>query len=132
MADVEFKAALLSQLKTIGLELILDAFGSGPSSLTRLRQFPLDALKIDRSLIGEMQADRVVHEVVELIITVAHRMNLKVIADGMELPKQLDQLRAWGCELGQGHLFAPALDANAAEQYLQQQGAETRASGAGR
>ena len=74
-----------------------------------LRQFPVDALKIDRSLVREMQNDRGACDMVEVIITLAHKMNLPVIAQGIETARQLERLGELGCEFGQGYYFSPSL-----------------------
>jgi diguanylate cyclase (GGDEF)-like protein/PAS domain S-box-containing protein len=130
MGNAELAMTVLSQLKALGIGTILDDFGSGRSSLSRLRRFSVDALKIDRSLIQEMLADRSACDIVELIITLAHKLNRRVIAKGIESTKQLDRLRDMGCELGQGHWFSPALEAKAADQLLRQGGRlETCAAG---
>jgi diguanylate cyclase (GGDEF)-like protein/PAS domain S-box-containing protein len=118
MANAEFTVTMLSQFKAMGIGLILDDFGSGRSSLSSLRRFSVEALKIDRSLIQEILADRSACDIVELIITLAHKLRLRVIAKNIESTKQFDRLRELGCELGQGHCFSPALDAKAAEQLL--------------
>ncbi|HET6175304.1 MAG TPA: GGDEF domain-containing phosphodiesterase [Candidatus Sulfotelmatobacter sp.] len=104
-ADPKLTVTVLSHLKHMGIGAILDDFGIGSASLRGLWQFPVDALKIDRSLIMEMQTDRASSDVVELIITLAHKMNLRVIAEGIETPRQVERLRELGCELGQGYYF---------------------------
>jgi len=119
-ADPKLTANALSQLKRLRVGVILDDFGTGNSSLSGLRQFPVDALKIDRSLIAGMLSDRATAETVELIILLAHKLKLKVIAEGIETIRQLDYLYAQGCDLGQGHLFSPPVDAKAAEELLRQ------------
>jgi diguanylate cyclase (GGDEF)-like protein/PAS domain S-box-containing protein len=130
MQDAQFKEALLSQLKALGMGLILDDFGSGSSSLSQLRHFPVDALKIDRSLISDLLADRGAGSIVDAIVTVAHKMNLQVMAEGIENAKQLERLLALGCDYGQGRFFSKPLAAKDAEQLIQQQ--RSHASGAAR
>jgi EAL domain-containing protein (putative c-di-GMP-specific phosphodiesterase class I) len=93
---------VLSHLKHLGIGVILDDFGTGATSLRGLRQFPLDALKIDRSLVREMQTDRATSDIVELITALAHKMNLKVIAEGIETLRQTEQLLQLGCSMGKG------------------------------
>jgi len=87
---------VLSHLKHFGIGTVLDDFGTGSTSLVGLKQFPVDALKIDRSLIREMQTDRSASDIVELIILLAHKMNLKVIAEGIETLRQLERLSRTG------------------------------------
>ena len=130
-ADPKLTAAVLSHLKRLRVGVILDDFGTGNSSLSGLRQFPVDALKIDRSLINGMLTDRATFDTVELIIVLAHKLKLKVIAEGIEAPRQLDHLRALGCDLGQGYLFSQPVEAKAAEELLRQQNPLPRAKVAG-
>ena len=117
-ADAKLSANVLSQLKQLRVGVVLDGFGTGISSLSGLRLLEVQALKIGRSLVGGMLVDRAARDLVELIILLAHKLKLKVIAEGIESAKQLDQLRQLGCELGQGHLFSQPVEAKAAEQLL--------------
>jgi diguanylate cyclase (GGDEF)-like protein/PAS domain S-box-containing protein len=130
MADVRLTASVLSQVRQLGLGITLDGYGTGQSSLHHLRQFPVDALKIDRSLIGELLASRGPCDTAELIITLAHKLGLKVVAEGIETAKQLERLRELGCDLGQGHLFSLPLEAEEARQFLGQQQARGKGAGA--
>lgn len=119
-ADIKLTATVLSHLKHLRVGVILDDFGTGNSSLSVLRQLPLDALKIDRSLISGMLTDRATCDTVELIIVLAHKLKLKVIAEGIEASRQLDHLHKMGCDLGQGYLFSQPVEAKAAEELLRQ------------
>ncbi len=130
-ADAKLTATVLSHLKQLRVGVTLDDFGTGNSSLSGLRQFPVEALKIDPSLVNGMLADRETCETVELIILLAHKLKLKVIAEGIESSKQFDHLRALGCELGQGHFFSPPVEAKAAEELLRQPMPVLRAKVAG-
>jgi diguanylate cyclase (GGDEF)-like protein/PAS domain S-box-containing protein len=113
-SDQKLTAMVLSQLKQLRVGVILDDFGSGNSSLNALRQFPIEALKIDRGLIAALLLDRGALETVELILLLARKLKLKVIAEGIESAKQLEHLLALGCDLGQGYLFSQPLEAKAA------------------
>ncbi len=130
-ADPKLTVTVLTHLKHLGIGVIMDDFGIGASSLRGLWQFPLDALKIDRSLVREIQVDRAATEIVEMIITLASKLNLKVIAEGIETGKQVEQLRQLGCEFGQGYYFSQPVEAKAALQLMRQQLAPTRVTGAG-
>jgi diguanylate cyclase (GGDEF)-like protein/PAS domain S-box-containing protein len=130
-ADPKLTVTVLSHLKHMGMGIILDDFGIGSSSLSGLRHFPVDALKIDRSLIREMQADRTVCDMVEVIIALAHKFNLRVIAEGIETARQVELLQAFGCELGQGYYFSQPLESKAALQFVRQKVAPSRGVGAG-
>ena len=131
LADPRLTVTVLTHLKHFGIGVVLDDFGTGSTSLVKLREFPVDALKIDRSLIREMQADRSTSDIVGLIIELAHKMGMKVIAEGIETPRQVERLLELGCEFGQGYYFSQPMDAKAALQFLRQQLASPRASGAG-
>jgi diguanylate cyclase (GGDEF)-like protein/PAS domain S-box-containing protein len=117
-ADPRVTVTVLTQLKHLGIGVILDDFGTGNSSLIGLRQFPVDALKIDRSLISEMLADRGTRDTVDLIIVLGHKLKLKVIAEGIETTQQFELLCELGCDLGQGYLFSQPVAAEAAGQLL--------------
>jgi len=128
-ADPRLSVTVLSHLKHMGIGIILDDFGKGSTSLRGLRQFPVDALKIDLSLIREMQSDRAAADIIELIITLAHKMKLNVIAEGVESVAQINRLLELGCEYGQGYYFSQPMGAKAAQEFMRQQAAR---AGAGR
>ena len=130
-ADPKLTITVLSHLKHLGIGTVLDDFGTGSMSLVGLTHFPVHALKIDRSLIREMQSDRSAGDVVELIMTLAHKMKMKVIAEGIESARQLDRLIELGCAYGQGYFFSQPLEAKAALIFMRQQISSVRKSGAG-
>ena len=130
-ADPKLSVTVMAHLKHMGLGLILDNFGVGAASLRALRQFPVDTLKIDRSLVREMQADRSASDMVELIITLAHKMNLRVIAEGIETARQFERLRELGCEFGQGYYFSQPLEATAMGAFLRENVPVAKGAGAG-
>jgi EAL domain-containing protein (putative c-di-GMP-specific phosphodiesterase class I) len=118
MSDPLKAASIFSQLKDLGIRLSIDDFGTGHSSLGRLRGFPVDTLKIDRSFIRGMEQDVENLEVARLIITLAHHLHLKVIAEGIETPGQRIYLEQFGCEFGQGYLFSRPVDHHTIENLL--------------
>jgi diguanylate cyclase (GGDEF)-like protein/PAS domain S-box-containing protein len=120
-ADPKLTVTVFSHLKHMGIGVILDDFGIGSSSLSGLRHFPVDALKIDRTLVTEMQTDKTAADMVEVIITLARKMNLRVIAEGIETARQVERLGELGCEYGQGYYFSQPLEPKAALQFLRQQ-----------
>jgi diguanylate cyclase (GGDEF)-like protein/PAS domain S-box-containing protein len=130
-ADPKLTVTVLSYLKHLGIGVILDDFGTGNSSLSGLRQFPVEALKIDRSLIDGMLADRATCDTVDLIILMTRKLKLKVIAEGIETSKQLERLRELGCSLGQGYLFSQPVEAEAAGKLLREPSAVLHAKMAG-
>ena len=112
-------AKVLWQLRNLGVQLSIDDFGTGYSSLGRLYHFPIDGLKIDRTFVSGMaNAPENLH-IVETIVTLAHKLELDVTAEGVETADQLAQLRALQCEYGQGNFFSLPLDSQAVELLLQ-------------
>jgi diguanylate cyclase (GGDEF)-like protein/PAS domain S-box-containing protein len=99
-------AAVVDELHDLGLTLSIDDFGTGYSSLAYLKRFPVDWLKLDRSLIGDLGSDPREAEVVHAVIELARCLGLVVVAEGIETSAQLDELRALGCSCGQGYLLA--------------------------
>jgi diguanylate cyclase (GGDEF)-like protein/PAS domain S-box-containing protein len=130
MADPKLTSTVLSQLRSLGVRVILQEFGTGHFSLRELRHFPVAAMKIDQPLVHELLADSDSSHIVELIITLAQKMNARVIAEGVETAKHLDRLLELGCQFGQGYLFSPPVDAGGAEKLLSRQNAQVQASGA--
>ena len=130
-ADAKLTATVLSHLKQLRVGVIVDDFGTGILSLSGLRQLAPEALKIDRSLVGGMLVDRGAREVVEMIMLLAHKLKLRVIAEGVESTRQLDQLRQLGCQMGQGYLFSPAVEPKAAEELLRRRNPVSRAKAIG-
>ena len=118
MADPERSKHLLARLKGLGISVSIDDFGTGHSSLSRLRRFPVDVVKIDRSFITHMDSDEEARKIVHLIIDFAHTVNLKVIAEGVENTAHRDQLKIMGCEYGQGYFFSRPVDQEGVERLL--------------
>jgi EAL domain-containing protein (putative c-di-GMP-specific phosphodiesterase class I) len=114
-------SVMLEQLKALGVQLSIDDFGTGYSSLARLHQLPIDTLKIDRSFVSRMGDDAESLEIVRTIITLAHSLAMDVIAEGIEMPQELEQLRSLQCEYGQGYFFSKPVDSNAAGELLTKQ-----------
>lgn len=130
MSNPDLTAAVLSQLKRLELTTAIDNFGTGTLSLAALRQFPVDLLKIDRLVVMNMLADRSSHDLVDLILTIARKLNSRVLAQGIEKPAQLEHLRAFGCHLAQGYFFAPPLELVAAQRFLRELTRSPKAAGA--
>jgi PAS domain S-box-containing protein len=118
MGDPKITARIFSQLKDLGVRLSIDDFGTGHSSLSRLRGFPVDVLKIDRSFTRSIETDLESREIAHLIVTLAHHLNLKVIAEGIETPGQEARLQEFGCEFGQGYFYSPPVDREALHKLL--------------
>lgn len=94
-----------------GVKLALDDFGTGFASLTHLKQFPIDLIKIDRHFVRDLQVDPEDGAIVEAILGLARALGLQVVAEGVETSAQRDFLAALGCKYGQGYLFGPAVPA---------------------
>ncbi len=112
--------AALEKLRQLGLQLLVDDFGVGYSSLSYVQQFPIDTIKIDRIFVNRLQDGEARRaEIVQTIIQLAHELQLGTIAEGIETPQQLLQLKALSCEYGQGWLFSKAQGKEAIERILQ-------------
>jgi len=118
MADAERSAAVLAQLKALGVGLDIDDFGTGYSSLSRLQAFRVDTLKIDRAFVSRMDSDPETHGIVRIIVMLAHNLGIKVVAEGVETELQLDMLRDLGCERAQGYLFSKPADQETISKLL--------------
>ncbi|MCE9579401.1 MAG: bifunctional diguanylate cyclase/phosphodiesterase, partial [Deltaproteobacteria bacterium] len=112
MNDVARTAAVLSELRAMGVRLAIDDFGTGYSSLAYLTRFAIDALKIDRSFVDNVTLDEERATVTRAIVTLGHHLGLEVVAEGVETVEQLAFLTAIGCDLAQGYLLGrPAVAA---------------------
>ena len=119
MEDAASGAAMLKQLKEIGVQLSIDDFGTGYSSLSYLHRFPFDILKIDRSFVTRMVTDKESRSIVQTIIRLASELGKVTVAEGMETRKHYEMLDELSCQYGQGYLFSKAVNAVAAELLLQ-------------
>jgi diguanylate cyclase len=109
MSDAEESVHILEAISRMGVLVSVDDFGTGYSSMSYLRRFPIDKLKIDRCFVEQMTARREDASIVGAIISLAHSLRLKVIAEGVETPEQLQLLAELGCDQYQGFYFSPAL-----------------------
>lgn len=105
MADTDAAAASLRALRSLGLHLSVDDFGTGYSSLTYLKRFPVEAIKVDRSFVSGLGLEADDTSIVDAVIRLGHSLGLTVVAEGVETPLQLNRLREFGCDRGQGYLF---------------------------
>jgi diguanylate cyclase (GGDEF)-like protein len=109
MSDPEESVKILEQLSRMGVVVSVDDFGTGYSSMSYLRRFPIDKLKIDRSFVNELLARADDASIVRGIVSLAHSLRLKVVAEGVETSEQLELLRTLGCDQYQGFCFSPAV-----------------------
>ena len=118
MQEPDKAAALLEDLKSMGLYLSIDDFGTGYSSLAYLKRFPIDTLKIDRSFIKDIPANTDDLAITQAVIAMAHGLRLRTVAEGVETEEQLEWLKRFGCEEIQGYLFSKPLPAEEAGRFL--------------
>lgn len=120
MEHSETALRVLSELQNLGVRLSTDDFGTGFSSLSYLRRFPFDRLKIDRSFINTMDQDAKSGEIVRTILMLAQNLNIETVAEGIETRQQLGQLQKLGCNFGQGFLFSKPVIAAEAEKLIKE------------
>jgi diguanylate cyclase (GGDEF)-like protein/PAS domain S-box-containing protein len=116
--DAETAGHRLEELRALGIRLAIDDFGTGYSSLGYLRKFPFDILKVDRSFTSTITDRAQVPAIVRGLLDLAKTLNMKTVAEGIELDAQRESLRAQGCDFGQGFLFAKPLRREQAEAFL--------------
>jgi diguanylate cyclase (GGDEF)-like protein len=117
MTDPDAAARTLAALADIGVGLSVDDFGTGYSSLSYLRQFPVDTIKIDRSFVADITHDMADLAIVDSVIGLAHRLNLRTVAEGAETEEQVTVLRELGCHQVQGYWFSRPLLPEAIPAY---------------
>jgi EAL domain-containing protein (putative c-di-GMP-specific phosphodiesterase class I) len=120
MDYAEMTVNTLNQLRTLGVQIALDDFGMGYSSLRYLPRFPIQTIKIDRSFVSTMGEKMESETIVRTIVTMAHTMGLDVVAEGIETDIHLSYLKGMNCDYGQGFLFSNAVNAEGVWQLLQQ------------
>jgi diguanylate cyclase (GGDEF)-like protein/PAS domain S-box-containing protein len=121
MRDPEMSTILLRALKDLGVRLAVDDFGTGYSSLAYLRRFPVELLKVDRAFVDGLDAqtgDAEDRAIVAAVVSLAHTLGMKAIAEGVETQEQLRELRALGCDMAQGFLIAKPLTPHALDEML--------------
>ncbi|HEX8459436.1 MAG TPA: EAL domain-containing protein [Pyrinomonadaceae bacterium] len=118
MDDAEAATAMLRQLRSLNVQLSIDDFGTGYSSLSYLHRFPVNILKIDRSFVGRMSMDEESLGIVETVITLASKLKMSVIAEGIETEEQWQKLKALRCPYGQGYLFSKPVPAETAATLI--------------
>jgi EAL domain-containing protein (putative c-di-GMP-specific phosphodiesterase class I) len=118
MRDAEGALQVLTALRAIGVHLSVDDFGTGYSSLAYLRRFPVDVLKLDRSLVADVDDDRDGSALAAAVLAMARALGLTTIAEGIESAGQLATLRRLGFQRAQGFLFSGAVPAERCEALL--------------
>ncbi|MDP3896831.1 MAG: EAL domain-containing protein [Mesorhizobium sp.] len=118
MSDPTSAAKIVADLRQVGIRVSLDDFGTGQSSLGRLRDFHFDKLKIDRAFVSSILDDRPSEHIIRAILAMCEGLGMDVVAEGIEEEAQAQRLLAFGCGGGQGYLFGKPLDADATLGYL--------------
>jgi EAL domain-containing protein (putative c-di-GMP-specific phosphodiesterase class I) len=118
MRVMEGKAAVLNRIKKLGASIFIDDFGVGGSSLAYLKRVPADTLKIDRSFVKGLGKGVADTEIVRMVIDLAHTLEMKVVAEGLEDQGQAALLKEMGCDLAQGFYFAKPMTADAVSDFL--------------
>ncbi len=108
----------LERLKAMGVAVAIDDFGTGYSSLSYLKRFPIDSLKIDRSFIRDVTEDPDDAAISQAIVSLARRLRLQVVAEGVETPEQLEFLRNLGCDTVQGFLISEPLPVDGVDEFV--------------
>ena len=111
MHDAAKLAAMLVELKKLGVQISVDDFGTGYSSLSYLKRFPVDRLKVDRSFVQDIASDHDDATIVRTIIALGHNLSLKVVAEGVETEEQVNFLRQNHCDEMQGYYFGQPMPA---------------------
>lgn len=109
--DLEWTTTMLGDVRSMGVGIAIDDFGTGYNSLSYLKHFPVTALKIDRSFVGEIGIDAFDEAISSAVAALGKALHIRVVAEGVETRKQFDSLRELGCDELQGYYFAPPLDA---------------------
>jgi EAL domain-containing protein (putative c-di-GMP-specific phosphodiesterase class I) len=117
MADADAAEAALKRLRKLGAGLAIDDFGTGHSSLSHLKRFTFDVIKIDRSFLGEAKKNGG-EAILSSIVALAHELGMEVVAEGVENENDAERLRALGCEYAQGYLFGAPLPASEVNTFI--------------
>jgi diguanylate cyclase (GGDEF)-like protein/PAS domain S-box-containing protein len=120
MQNFDLTMKVLRDLRTLGVGVAMDDFGTGQSSLTYLKHFPIDTVKIDKEFLHDVTFDETASAIVSYVINLAHTLQLNVVAEGVETEEQYTFLRHYGCDQMQGFLFSQPLPATEILSFLRQ------------
>jgi diguanylate cyclase (GGDEF)-like protein/PAS domain S-box-containing protein len=120
MRDPEESCRILAGFKALGISIAIDDFGTGYSNLAYLHQFPVSRIKLDRGFVSKLGWQSSSHAIVEAIVSMAHKLDLQVVAEGVETVEQRDQLLRYGCDVLQGYWFSRPVDAASFAGLLQE------------
>ena len=119
MTSAETAQRIITELQDAGVRISLDDFGTGQSSLGRLRDFAFDKVKIDRAFVSRVSTDRPSEHIIKAIVAMCDGLDLEVVAEGIEDKSEAEKLRGLGCAMGQGYFYGRPVDALATHRYLQ-------------
>jgi EAL domain-containing protein (putative c-di-GMP-specific phosphodiesterase class I) len=114
----ELALSVLEQVRAMGVSKGLDDFGTGFSSLSQIKDLPIDTLKLDRSFVNDIRSSSEAGVIVTSVITLAHNLKMRVVAEGVELMDQLVYLKTAGCDEAQGYFLSRPVGAKAAQELL--------------
>jgi diguanylate cyclase (GGDEF)-like protein/PAS domain S-box-containing protein len=120
MQNIELTMKVLRELKDMGVSIAVDDFGTGQSSLIYLKAFPIDTIKIDKEFLRDVTTDETAAAIVSYVINLAHTLQLRVVAEGVEDEGQYTFLRHYACDLMQGYLFSKPLPPEELFTFMQQ------------
>jgi EAL domain-containing protein (putative c-di-GMP-specific phosphodiesterase class I) len=118
MRDVDYTELAVRALADAGVRIALDDFGTGYSSLAYLKRFPISTLKVDRAFVADVTRSRRDGALARAIVALGHSLGMGVVAEGIETAAQRDLFREFGCDVGQGYLFARPLEPSRAVQLI--------------
>ncbi len=116
--EIEAASGILADLRSLGVKIAIDDFGTGYCSLSYLQRFPVDIVKIDKQFIDELGGDRKKSSLAQMILQLTASLEVVSVAEGIELPEQLADLRRMGCDVGQGFLLSRPLESHVIRQRL--------------
>jgi EAL domain-containing protein (putative c-di-GMP-specific phosphodiesterase class I) len=120
MTDPDMAKKIVNDLRSAGIRVSLDDFGTGQSSLGRLRDFTFDKVKIDRAFVSRITTDKPSEHIIKAIVAMCEGLDLQVVAEGIEDFAEALKLKALGCGMGQGYFYGRPVDAEATLAYLNQ------------
>ncbi len=121
MEDPALTAQRLHIIRALGVRISIDDFGTGYSSLSSLQNFPIDTIKVDKSFVGRMDSSAGQRKIVRSVISLAHSLNLDVVAEGIELREQWAMLKVLDCQNGQGFLFSHPVEVDVLRAFIDKQ-----------
>ncbi|MGV1870677.1 putative bifunctional diguanylate cyclase/phosphodiesterase [Agrobacterium rosae] len=129
MTSADTAQRIITELQQAGVRISLDDFGTGQSSLGRLRDFSFDKVKIDRAFVSRISTDRPSEHIIKAIVAMCDGLDLEVVAEGIEDKTEAEKLRSLGCAMGQGYFYGRPVDSAATHRYLQENYRDMSASG---